>query len=307
MSEKPQLVHPWLVAVWPGMGHVALNAGYYLLARLGMSVLAEYQAPDLFDVDQVEVKDGIIQPVKQPRSRFFVWKDPAGRHDLVVFLGEAQPPIGKWPFCRRIIAYARELGIERIFTFAAMATQMHPEQPSRMFAAATDRQGLDELKQVDLELIEDGNIGGLNGVLLGAAAEGGLRGACLLGEMPHLFHQLPYPKASLAILEVFATITGIDLDFTELQEQARVVDEQLVELLSRVEQAYGGQAPGEAEGSEPAEEEPPAPVPRQRIEALFQQAAKDRSKAFELKQELDRLGLFKEYEDRFLDLFKQPG
>ncbi len=150
MSEKPQLVHPWLVAVWPGMGHVALNAGYYLLARLGMSVLAEYQAPDLFDVDQVEVKDGIIQPVKQPRSRFFVWKDPAGRHDLVVFLGEAQPPIGKWPFCRRIIAYARELGIERIFTFAAMATQMHPEQPSRMFAAATDRQGLDELKQVDL-------------------------------------------------------------------------------------------------------------------------------------------------------------
>ena len=24
-------------------------------------------------------------------------------------------------------------------------------------------------------------------------------------------------------------------------------------------------------------------------------------------QELDRLGLFKEYEDRFLDLFKKPG
>ena len=34
-------------------------------------------------------------------------------------------------------------------------------------------------------------------------------------------------------------------------------------------------------------------------------ATKDRSKAFELKQELDRLGLFKEYEDRFLDLFKK--
>ena len=43
---------------------------------------------------------------------------------------------------------------------------------------------------------------------------------------------------------------------------------------------------------------------RQRINRLFTQAAKDRSKAFELKQELDRLGVFKEYEDRFLDLFK---
>jgi len=33
----------------------------------------------------------------------------------------------------------------------------------------------------------------------------------------------------------------------------------------------------------------------------------DRSKAKEFKQELDRLGVFKEYEDRFVDLFKRPG
>ena len=32
MPEKPQLTHPWLVAVWPGMGNEALNAGVYLLA-----------------------------------------------------------------------------------------------------------------------------------------------------------------------------------------------------------------------------------------------------------------------------------
>ena len=33
--------------------------------------------------------------------------------------------------------------------------------------------------------------------------------------------------------------------------------------------------------------------------------ARDRAKAIELKQELDRLGVFKDYEDRFLDLFKK--
>ena len=31
MAEKLQLTHPWLVAVWPGMGNVAVNAGVYLL------------------------------------------------------------------------------------------------------------------------------------------------------------------------------------------------------------------------------------------------------------------------------------
>ena len=27
MPDTPNLNRPWLVAVWPGMGHVALNAG----------------------------------------------------------------------------------------------------------------------------------------------------------------------------------------------------------------------------------------------------------------------------------------
>ena len=44
---------------------------------------------------------------------------------------------------------------------------------------------------------------------------------------------------------------------------------------------------------------------KQRIEQLFEQSVQDRSRAFELKSELDRLGVFKDYEDRFLDLFRK--
>lgn len=325
MAEKLQLNHPWLVAVWPGMGHVALNAGIYLLAKLGMTAFAEYDAVGLFDVEQVEVKGGLVQPPRRPRNRFFVWTDPNKRHDLVVFLGEAQPPVGKYAFCRQLMAFAKDLGVERVFTFAAMATQMHPDAESRVFGAATDQPNLDELKRLELDLLEDGHIGGLNGVLLGAAAEAGLNGACLLGEMPHVFAQLPFPKASQAILEVFATLSGIDLDLTELEQQVKLVGEQLAELVARVQNQTGEE---ESEGEEDEDEEPEfpplsetengdepdegvaeraGPKVRPRIEGLFEQAAKDRSKAFELKQELDRLGVFREYEDRFLDLFKKPG
>jgi proteasome assembly chaperone (PAC2) family protein len=60
-----------------------------------------------------------IQPVGHPRNRFFLWTDPNEKHDIVVFLGEAQPPIGKYPFCRTLIEYCRQLEIERVFTFAA--------------------------------------------------------------------------------------------------------------------------------------------------------------------------------------------
>jgi hypothetical protein len=42
----------------------------------------------------------------------------------------------------------------------------------------------------------------------------------------------------------------------------------------------------------------------ERIEKLFLEARLDRSKAIVLKNELDRWDLYKNYEDRFLDLFK---
>ncbi len=43
----------------------------------------------------------------------------------------------------------------------------------------------------------------------------------------------------------------------------------------------------------------------EKIERLFQEAKFDRNKAYELKRELDKWGLFEKYEDRFLDLFKK--
>ncbi|MCS7270615.1 MAG: PAC2 family protein [Gemmataceae bacterium] len=328
--ELPQLHHPWLVAVWPGMGHVAINAGIYLLAKLGMNALAEFETPDLFDVDQVEVKDGIIQPIRRPRHRLYVWHDPEQRHDLVVFVGEAQPQWGKYAFCRHLMELARKLNVERVFTFAAMATQMHPQHRSRVFGATTDPAYRDELKQLELHLLNEGHIGGLNGVLLAAAAEAQLPGTCLLGEMPHIFAQFPFPKASLAILEVFATIARLDLDLSELQREAERVEQQLGELLARVEEQYrqlqsndsGEEIHAEHESADTPSSVPRtdessrhhrgrngklSPADREHIEQLFTEAAVDRSKAFELKRELDRLGVFKDYEDRFLDLFKKPS
>lgn len=317
MAEPKRLNHPWLVAVWPGMGAVALNSGIYLLAKLGMSTLAELDTGELFDVDAVEVKDGLVQPPRRPRNRFFVWEDPEKKHDLLVFVGEAQPPSGKYAFCQSLVTFARGLGTERVFTFAAMATGMRPEAESRVFAAATDAANLEEMKRLELQPLEGGQIGGLNGILLSVAAEAGLQGTCLLGEIPQMFAQLPFPQASHAILEAFATLAGLELDLTELAEQARGVKEQLGEILARLEEQYGGGHPHEEDEEEESYEQPepePEPTPpgpsdedRKRVEDLFAIVAKDQSKAFELKQVLDRLGIFKDYEDRFLDLFQKPG
>jgi proteasome assembly chaperone (PAC2) family protein len=249
---------------------------------------------------------GLIKSGRLPRSRCFVWNDPEHQRDIVVFIGEAQPPLGKYAFCSKLIAFAQELGVERVFTFAAMATQMHPEHSSRVFAAGTNAEILEELTKFDLEPLEEGHIGGLNGLLLGAAADAELHGACLLGEMPHIFAQLPFPKASLAVLKIFAAMTGIEVDFAELSEQSEAMNEKLGELLAKVEMAMEQHRGVEEEPSlpEPEEESRLSPEDEQEIERMFAEAKQDRSKAYELKQKLDQLDLFRDYEDRFLDLFK---
>jgi uncharacterized protein len=100
-------------------------------------------------------------------------------------------------------------------------------------------------------------------------------------------------------------VVSLELDFTEMADQAKQMNEQLGELLARIEEKYGEQFAESEEtcSPEPIEREETNSVDRGLLEKLFDQAKKDRLKAFELKQELDRLKLFKEYEDRFLDLF----
>ncbi|MDX1948335.1 MAG: PAC2 family protein [Pirellulaceae bacterium] len=319
----PKLHQPWLVAVWPGMGHVAMAAGFYLVAKLKMEQFAEISPQGLFEVDHAVVEKGLIRLGSLPSNRLFAWKDPAGQHDLVVFIGEAQPQRGRQAFCQMLVGLAKELGVERVFTFASLATPMRPENPSRIFGAATDANSLATLQQFGVQPLDDGQVSGLNGVLLGVAAENQLPGSALFGEMPHIFPQVPYPAAALKVLETFTRMSGIALDTADLAEQSADMNRRLSEFLAQLEQNAASPPDADDEDDEswklglesssddvPSEEftrERLSAADQRRIEQLFDDAHADRAKAIVLKRELDRLDAFAEYEDRFLDLFKTAG
>ena len=307
MIDTSNMKNPWMVAVWPGMGHVAISAGYYLMAKLQMEHVSDFATDDLFDVDSVEVKSGLIGPARLPKNRIFAWSNPDGEHDLLVFIGEAQPTIGKYTFCNQLVEFASTLKVQRLFTFAAMATAMRPEHPSRVFCATTESAILAELKEAKLHTLEDGNIGGLNGLLAGAAANQGIPGICLLGEMPHVFAKFPYPKAALGVLRAYTKMANLQLDLSELTTQSELADQHLGILFSKMEAALEQRPQGEEEAMshDPYAQQGLDPEDEQRIESLFEAARQDRSRAYELKRELDRLEVFSDYEDRFLDLFKK--
>lgn len=297
------------------MGHVALTAGYYLMAKCGMHRFADFSSMDTFDIDSVTVKDSIIRIGPMPHSQLFAWRDPDQIRDILVFIGEAQLPTGKYMFCKQLVEFAQQLGVERVFTFAAMATEMLPRDEGLVFCAATAKEQIPDLVSLvslGVEGLENGQISGMNGVFLGAALEAGLSGTCLLGEIPASLLHVPFPRASIAVLDVFLKLACVSVDLTDLREQADEVDRQIAAL---VEQFSKPIKPSEAEqiDSEFYNEYAPAADEAalseetvEHIDALFDEATLDRSKAYELKRELDRLEIFEQYEDRFLDLFRKP-
>jgi len=307
---------PWLVAVWPGMGEVARLAGSHLAQALGANVIGQLNAEAFFDVDHIDVTQGLATVGQLPQSVFLLWRDPAQKRDLVIFIGESQNARDGLALCRTLMQQARHWGVKRVVTFAAMATQLHPAQEPRVFAVATTKALLDECLHFDTTALEQGQISGLNGLLLAAAQESQIEAMCLMGEMPYFAVQAPNPQASLAALEVFSRMAELDVDLDPLREQAAHVQAQLSELLERLSQRQGPTEgeftiPDVAKEPDADEDEPKTPklsdADRARLERLFRQADGDRSRAVELKNELDRLGVFAEYEDRFLDLFRKGG
>lgn len=310
--SKSKLKDPIMIAAWPGMGHVALTACYYLIAKLKMEFRAEYATSDLFDVDHVAVEGGLAQPFRYPKNQFFVWRNPDEGSDILVFIGEAQPPHGRYNFCRKLIDYAQSEGVSRIFTFAAMAKANEIQDESRVIGVAADTDTLQQFVANKVALLNAGSISGMNGILLGVAAERKIPGGCLLGEMPAQFISFPNPKASCAVLTAFDKLMDFDIDLVDLQIEVDRMDKQLTEAMDQLRRLEQHEEPRQFDPQEtyipdPADDETLSAEDKALIERLFLQAEKDRSKAFELKSELDRLEVFREYEDRFLDLFKQEG
>jgi proteasome assembly chaperone (PAC2) family protein len=301
-AEKGTKPERWLVAAWPGLGHVATTAAVYMLSKMRMDQISEFTARGLFETESVDVSGGLLRASRLPRSRLFLWRNPTGGREILVFLGEAQPTIGKLELCQRLMAQSVALGVSRVFTFSAMATDMEPSARSRTIGVASDQIILSELRRGEVPVLSEGTIGGLNGVALAAAAEAGIPAVGLLGEIPALAADSPYPSAAAAVLRVFMEMAELDLDLGELEDYGRTTQLRLVRLYDQIREIVREKEPA-----------PEGPVALEGelgdsdfvlIEKLFLQGTEDRAKAFELKRELDRLGVFRRYEDRFLDLFE---
>lgn len=316
VTKKPNLKKPILICGWPGMGEVAFKLVNYLKDKLKMEEFATLEAPELFPPTGVWIENTIVNLPKSGKGKFYFYKNKAGFSDLIVFIGDAQPLLEHaYDYCKKILSFGKELKARRLFTFAAIAQAIDHTVSPEVWYGVTSKRIIAELNlsNSNLKPLNGGQVSGLNGLILGIAKDAGFEGICLLAEIPLFTMQIENPKSALAILNKLVKMINIEIDASELSEQAKIMEQEIEKLIEYIHSPEQLHAPSPISEDEIEKMKKTLSLytklpqsAREKIEKLFLEAKLNITKATELKKELDQWNVYKEYEDRFLDLFKKP-
>jgi uncharacterized protein len=308
--KRPRLKSPFLICAWPGMGEVAFKAAHYLIEKLKAEEFALIPPQDFFYLTASVVQKGVLGIPELPYSKFYFWKARKGGNDLIIFLSNAQPDLAKAEvYSQRIISLAKSFNVKKVIAFASMPQPIDHAQNPGVWFAATSPYSSSISQKFNFNILSEGQISGMNGLFLGIAKREGLDGFCLLGEIPLYTIQIENPRASHAVLEGLCRILDIQIDLSALIEQAHIMEDEINKLLDYLKLDSTSGPIGEEDIEKIKKSlgllsKLPVSI-KEKIENLFAIARNDIAKARELKAELDKWNVYKEYEDRFLDLFKK--
>lgn len=250
LFKEPELENPTMVASWPGIGSIGLIAIDTLRSMLDAEEFGEIEAWDFFYPKRILIKNGELKELEFPTSKFYFKRTET--KDYLFFIGEEQPADGgkayaegkkAYQMANLVIDVAQKFGCQRIYTSGAAVAQIHHTAQPKVWAVPNTKDLISEIKKYDNTIlmsdIEErsgqGNITGLNGLLLGVARKRGIGGICVMGEIPIYLQGLPiaYPKASRSVLEVLAAALGIKIDLAKLNAFISQSDKEIELLYDR--------------------------------------------------------------------------
>ena len=227
--HKPELDKPVMIASWPGIGNIGIIAVDTLRGALMAEEFGEIEPWDFFYPKGVVIKNGQLEDMEFPSSKFYFCKSEGT--DLIFFVGEEQPTDGgrgyaegrrAYQMANYVIDVAEQFGVTRIYTSGAAVAPVHHKVRPKVWAVPNSESLIDEIRgyrnTVLMSDLEErggrGNITGLNGLLLGVARQRDMDAICLMGEVPVYLQgfPVPYPKASRSVLDVLTSTLGIDIE-----------------------------------------------------------------------------------------------
>jgi proteasome assembly chaperone (PAC2) family protein len=243
LYKEPELEKPIMFVGWPGIGNIGIIAVNTLKGILRAEEFGEIESCDFFYPKKVSIRDGLLEDLEFPSNKFYYQR--IEKKDLIFFIGEEQPSEGgrmyasgekAYQLANLVLDVGLKFGCQRVYTSGACVSPIHHQVRPRVCAVVSSEKLREEIKNYQNTILMselggrgegEGIITGLNGLLLGVAKARGMEGICLMGEIPDWLSgaSFPYPKASKSVLEVFAEILGIGMDFSFLDKMERQIEE----------------------------------------------------------------------------------
>ena len=240
-----------MIVGWPGIGNIGIITVDTLRQGIQAEELGEIEPWDFFYPSKVVIRGGVLADLQFPSNKFHYKQLPD--KDLVFFVGEEQPAgrggmyaegAKAYEMANLVLDVAEKFGCQRVYTSGAAVALTHHTLKPRVWAVATNEKLVAEARSYINTLLmsgiegrgNQGNITGLNGLLIGAAKKRGFEGVCLMGEIPDYLSRVPfpYPKASKSVLEVLTTILGVSIDLGALDDMTN----QMEDVISNVYQQF---------------------------------------------------------------------
>src|SRR6266704_2365807 len=234
LNEAPKLRSPILIAGLPDSGRVAKIVLDHLVKTLKAAPLG-YLHSDYLPPRVLLKPDGTPELMKH---EFYYWvnSDEAG-NDLVLYTGDAQPilPEGAFRLSEAVVDLAERLGVGTLITVGAFITGRISDNP-KVYGAASESDLVKELKALDVQIIDSGAVTWMNGLIPGLAKVRNLKGLFLSGETSGFMID---PRAAMIILRVLVKKLGLQIDMTELEEQAKEIETALKQSGDRDSESSG--------------------------------------------------------------------
>lgn len=290
LYQEPRLENPVMVASWPGIGNIGIIAVDTLREMLGAEEFGEIEPWHFFYPKRVLIRKGVLECLEFPGSKFYFRAMERG--DLILFVGEEQPAEGgrvyaegKKAYCMAnlVLDVAEKFKCRRIYTSGAAVALTHHTMKPRVWAVPNSEGLIREIRGYEnTVLMSDiegrggqGNITGLNGLLLGVAKRRGLEAICLMGEIPVYVQGLPlsYPKASKSVLEVLSRELEIEVNLDKLDELDEKIERGIEEFYRQIPLEVRGQLDRlrHVTYTEPSE---PGPITEEEEQRIMQEVEK---------------------------------
>jgi len=228
--SSPSPTNPVLVCGLPGSGYVGKLAADYLVSVFKAKKVAEFHSssfPPHVNINEEGVAlrlSGELHHAKTGQDR-----------DLLLFTADAQPATfeGEYELSASVLEEAKKFQANEVFSLAAYVTGSFVKA-RRVFGTATSKGLVSRLSSNGVQVMKEGGISGMNGVIVGMARLHGMDGISLLGETSGF---LLDPAASHAVLESLSKILGMRIDLASIEERAKEAQQIFGQVQRVAEQA----------------------------------------------------------------------